>query len=295
MSNQPEPTPVIFGEVLRDRFPDGREVLGGAPFNVAWNLQALGLPPLLISRVGDDEPGRRIARAMREWGMSTAGLQTDPTHATGVVEVTLAAGEPRYEILADRAWDHIDATGLALPTGGLLYQGTLALRGDKARTALQQVRRATAADIFIDVNLRPPWWDRGAVLADLRHGRWAKLNTAELAALVPDQAEPSSQADRLLADCGLAAVIVTQGAAGAAYYGSDGTSAAEPAVTGSAVVDTVGAGDAFSAVTLLGLARAWPWPLILERAQQLAGAVVGLRGATTKDRAFYRRFAAAWE
>ena len=62
-----------------------------------------------------------------------------------------------------------------------------------------------------------------------------------------------------------------------------------------AVVDTVGAGDAFSAVTLLGLIRRWPWPLVLERAQELAGAVVGLRGATSTDPAFYEPFAATWE
>ena len=45
----------IFGEVLFDCFPDGREVLGGAPFNVAWHLHAFGQSPVFVSRVGDDE------------------------------------------------------------------------------------------------------------------------------------------------------------------------------------------------------------------------------------------------
>ena len=66
----------VFGEVLFDHFPDGRRVLGGAPFNVAWHLQAFGKRPHLISRVGDDAEGQEIRTAMRDWGMSEAGLQT---------------------------------------------------------------------------------------------------------------------------------------------------------------------------------------------------------------------------
>ena len=59
--------PWIFGEVLFDCFPDGSRVLGGAPFNVAWHLQALGLEPLFLSRVGRDAAGREIRTAMGEW------------------------------------------------------------------------------------------------------------------------------------------------------------------------------------------------------------------------------------
>ena len=60
------------------------------------------------------------------------------------------------------------------------------------------------------------------------------------------------------------------------------------------VVDTVGAGDAFSAVLLLGLSREWPLPLTLQRAQEFAAAVVGCRGATIADRDFYRAFSLRW-
>ena len=57
----------------------------------------------------------------------------------------------------------------------------------------------------------------------------------------------------------------------------------------------MGAGDAFSSVVLLGLGRGWPWELTLAWAQELAAAVVGLRGATTGDRAFYENIATNWE
>ncbi len=102
--------PVIFGEVLFDRFPDGSLVLGGAPFNVAWHLQAFGQAPLLISRVGDDPLGRQVRGAMLDWGMDTAGLQLDSAHATGTVEVRFDHGEPSYG-----PWPPACADGSAAP------------------------------------------------------------------------------------------------------------------------------------------------------------------------------------
>ena len=79
--------PLIFGEVLFDRFPDGSEVLGGAPFNVAWHLQGFGLRPRLISRIGEDRAGRRVVEAMDRWGLDTAGVQRDLRRPTGAVDI----------------------------------------------------------------------------------------------------------------------------------------------------------------------------------------------------------------
>ena len=114
--------PVIFGEVLFDRFPDGTSVLGGAPFNVAWHLKALGLGPLFVTRVGKDRLGGRILAAMEAWGMDTRGVQEDPDHPTGTVEVWVENGEPSYEIAMPSAWDLIDAEKLpAADDPGILY------------------------------------------------------------------------------------------------------------------------------------------------------------------------------
>ena len=116
----------LFGEVLFDLFPTGEKILGGAPFNVAWNLQALGDAPLFISRVGKDSYGTDILQAMRTWGMSTEGVQCDPDHATGQVQVELIDNEPRYHIVADSAYDFIHESQLpVLGNGRLLYHGTL--------------------------------------------------------------------------------------------------------------------------------------------------------------------------
>lgn len=85
----------IFGEVLFDCFPTGEQILGGAPFNVAWHLQALGDSPQLISRVGKDQLGDEILQEMSSWGLSTSEVQIDREHPTGLVEVSISYNEPR--------------------------------------------------------------------------------------------------------------------------------------------------------------------------------------------------------
>lgn len=288
--------PVIFGEVLFDRFPDGSVVLGGAPFNVAWNLQALGLPPVMISRVGRDELGDRILDAMRGHGLDTRGIQRDPHHATGTVEITLRDGEPEYEIAVDRAYDFLSADELPpLEATPVLYHGSLALRTLPPRAALAALRLAANCPILMDVNLRTPWWEPELVGGLLREARWGKLNEAELAELVPQEKDTPAQAARLLGGGRLQRLIVTRGAEGVWVGANDGSSREARPPASATVLDTVGAGDAFSSVVLLGLVRGWDWALIIERSLAFAAAVVGLRGATTGDAAFYETFRKDWE
>jgi fructokinase len=287
--------PVLFGEVLFDHFPDGSLVLGGAPFNVAWHLQAFGAAPLLISRVGRDPLGERIRTAMGGWGMDEQGLQLDQPHPTGTVEVRIRDGEPSFDILPERAYDFIDANALPpLQGSALVYHGSLALRGACNRRALEQILRACAAPVFLDVNLRPPWWDAELLQSLLERARWVKLNEAELGLLAPAGPDVEQRAAALLEVHGLAWVLVTLGAAGALAIDGQGRvhrAAPAPALR---VMDTVGAGDAFAAVTLLGLLRGWDLATVLARAQAFAGGVVEIRGATPQVRDFYAPTLAEW-
>ena len=152
--------PIIFGEVLFDEFMDGSRTLGGAPFNVAWNLQAFGANPLFISSVGNDESGAQIQAAMNAHGMDMQGLQVNGAHPTGLVRVALLDGEPSYDIVADCAYDHIAARqlpGVKSREVGLVYHGTLALRSEPSAQALDALLRKTRAPSFVDLNLRKPW------------------------------------------------------------------------------------------------------------------------------------------
>jgi fructokinase len=284
----------IFGEVLFDCFADGREVLGGAPFNVAWHLQAFGQSPLFVSRVGDDEQGAYVREAMSAWGMRTDGLQIDPEHPTGRVAVTLEGGEPSYEIVADSAYDFIDSKTLPAGEPGLIYHGSLALRNKESKAALERLTSRAKATIFVDVNLRRPWWRREGVLELLEDADWVKLHRDELVLLGDGGSDEVVSAERFRAAYDLQGLVLTRGAAGALAL-EDGAEPVEIQPEPVAqVVDAVGAGDAFASVFVLGLQLGWPLATTLERAQMFASKLVQQRGATVSDPGLYRSFAERW-
>ncbi|MCU7936505.1 MAG: carbohydrate kinase [Candidatus Thiodiazotropha sp. (ex Dulcina madagascariensis)] len=286
----------IFGEVLFDCFPSGENVLGGAPFNVAWHLQAFGRSPRFISRVGRDREGDAVLQAMRQWGMDTQPLQSDDLHPTGKVMISLRGGEPSYDILADAAYDFIDSGGLAEAACTTLYHGSLGLRNPVARAALERLKANRPQRIFMDVNLRDPWWQRETVLAWLSQADWVKLNEAELALLHDSHtAGLSATAAAFKQRHDLQGLVVTRGGEGALALFHDRPAIEITPEKQLDLIDTVGAGDAFSAVLLLGLTLDWPLRLTLERAQTFASAIVGQRGATVREPSFYQTFADEWQ
>jgi len=285
----------IFGEVLFDHFPDGSRVLGGAPFNVAWHLQAFAQSPRFISRTGDDPAGHEIAALMAAWDMSREAVQTDSEHPTGSVRVLIRDGEPHYGIVADCAYDFIDSKLLEeKQTQGILYHGSLAIRNPVSRAALQAAKARYQGNVFVDVNLRPPWWDRETLLPLLYDADWVKLNEAELIALCPDEHGLEAAMQAFCAQFDLEILVVTRGEQGAVAYDRQQHFVTVKPPASTAVVDTVGAGDAFAALLLLGLSKQWPLTVTLERAQAFACSLVGRRGATVADRAFYRAFSEQW-
>jgi fructokinase len=285
--------PCIFGEVLFDLFPDGRRVLGGAPFNVAWNLKALGEDPVFVSRVGTDANGLSVRTAMQIWGMSQEYLQLGASEHTGEVRVRIEDGEPSYDIVHPVAWDVIEPPD-PMPQAGLLYHGSLALRSPRSRKAFEALRAAMPGTVFLDVNLRDPWWDEAAVVEMLHGADWAKFNELEFDRLAPQGDSTESRARSAIERFGLHALLLTAGGRGAYLFTQEGdTFRTEPAHAVE-IVDTVGAGDAFAAVTILGILRGWPYPSCLDRAQAFASALLGQRGATVHDPAFYAGFTHAW-
>jgi len=298
--------PVVVGEVLFDVFDDGARVLGGAPFNVAWHLQGFGLEPLLLTRIGDDPDGRSVTEAMRSWGLDPRGLQVDPSAATGVVHVTDKDGEPSYDIVPDRAFDRLDRedafAAIGETAGLLLYHGTLAARCEPSRATILALRRKSELPVFVDVNLRDPWWNPDETSSMMSDAAWVKLNQHELSLLArfPDPTEDmkndetESTADRLRRSSETRQIIVTRGEDGALVVSDAGIEKARPKLV-DRVVDTVGAGDAFSAVWICGLAHGWSTQTTLERALGFAARICSIRGATTTHRGLYRDVMAEWD
>jgi fructokinase len=295
-SKQDNSQPIaVFGEVLIDQFPDDQQVLGGAPFNVAWHLQAFGQHPCFISRIGDDAMGENIRQSMADWGMAVENLQTDPDHPSGTVKVTINQDEPSYEILADQAYDFIAAQQLNQASRySIIYHGILALRNRVSEQAFNDLKARHSGKVFIDVNLRAPWWCKETVNKWLSQADWVKLNHDELMLLAPIQNTLQEAMHWFLAQYDLDVLIVTCGSSGAIALDNTGEYFEVIPAGDLSIVDTVGAGDAFSAVLLLGMQLGWSLSLTMERAQSFASALVTKRGATVRDLSFYQTFIRDW-
>ena len=298
-----EPQPVlVIGEALVDEFPDGTRVAGGAPFNQARWLAALGVPVRLVTRIGQCGHGAsRVMASARRCGLAEAGIQRDAVRPTGRVVVTLGDAGPSYTIEPGGAWDHIDAAAareLARQWApAVVVFGSLALRSTASREAVDAVLGSTGALRFVDLNLRDTPDLQALAAQALKMADWVKVNDEELDRLlgwfVCSGAPPADGPLRrqalvdLAARFGVQRWIVTCGERG--WFTLDSTGRRDAAGVAQPVpqlVDTVGAGDAFSAVVVAGFAARWPLACSLDSAARLAAAVCGVRGAMPDDQAF---------
>jgi fructokinase len=308
MGDRPLAT-VVFGEALVDDFITEQQV-GGAPFNVARNLAAFMAPQLMITRVGSDRNGEVVRGEFERFAMSESGLQVDRMEETGRVVVERRPGGHRFVILPKQAYDFIDpiaaldAFGKVTP--GMIYFGTLAQRGQRSRETLYKLLSASQATRFLDLNLRDGQADRACVTESLRAADIVKVNEDELQALFSwyFQIDPQTklETEEVRASCralldmfSLEALIVTLGHRGSVYFGADGqliVNRDNPAPP--FVLDTVGAGDAFSSIFLLGRTRGWPLEQTLARANEFAGAICAVSGAVPRDLGFYDKWVTRW-
>jgi fructokinase len=308
MSGDPpsQAAPVVFGEVLFDHFADGSRVLGGAPFNLAWHLRGFGLEPLVVTAVGADGPGEEARERMERWAMDTTGVQLDPLHPTGRVAAKLVGGEPTFEIGIEQAYDYIDPEQAARAVAGrevsLVYHGTLALRQDRSWSALSRLLRDSGAPTFVDLNLRAPWWTRDRLRWCLGSATWLKLSQEELATVtggppgaLDDTAACVDAALRVAEANDVGTLLVTRGAKGSLMVAQGRSAVCEAgALEPDEIVDTVGAGDGFSAVACVGVLEGWEPEALLRRGNAFAADLCGVRGATTEDESLYERHRALW-
>ncbi|MBI2515330.1 MAG: carbohydrate kinase [Opitutae bacterium] len=251
--------------------------------NVAYHLRQLGLTPYLVSAVGCDLLGDELLRRIRGWGMDTDGIARHPARSTGYVRALLGAGgDARYEIATGVAWDEItlgEHTVRQTQQAAALVFGSLALRTPANRAVLACVLAALPEGAWrvFDVNLRPPYDDLGLVRELAAQATLLKMNSAEAARLGVATGDELC-ARHLAEQTGCPTVCVTAGARGAGLLQA-GRWYWEPARP-VAVVDTVGAGDAFLAALLASqLAGAAP-ERALARACRLGAFVAGCAGAT---------------
>lgn len=279
---------VGIGEVLWDLLPSGPQ-LGGAPANFAWHARQLGADARVISRVGKDQDGRKILRRFGELGLPAADLPVDESAPTGTVAVTVAPdGSPEYHIHENVAWDCLTATPEALAIvreADAVCFGTLAQRSVKSRNSIQRMVSATSARAWrvFDVNFRQRYFDRVVIEQSLEIANALKLNDQELAALTPMfglSGDSRQKIEQLVRRFNLQLVALTRAECGSLLYHSANWS--ELPGCQSFVVDTVGAGDAFTAALVLGLLHQLALEDLHRIAAEIAGFVCSRPGATPK-------------
>jgi fructokinase len=295
-------TVVLFGEVLADLFPD-QSVLGGAPFNVARHLQAFDLHPVMISRTGNDLLRDELLSEMNRLGMDTTGIQCDQTHPTGQVEVQMENGSHTFKILPNQAYDYIHAGITHMMAISIkpemVYFGTLAQRGMPSRLALDKFLSDSKCPHFFDINLRTPWYNKHTVRRSLMRSDIVKMNEDELdivANYFKIKAPTALLKAKALQDqFELTTILVTCGANGAWLINQQQESYnIGPVVPTPSVIDTVGAGDAFASTFIIGLLSGWELPVLMQRANQFAAAICGIRGGAPQHLDFYTPFKQAW-
>jgi fructokinase len=319
--------PIVgIGEVLWDVYPDGRKVAGGAPFNFAFHCHQLGHPAVIVSRVGDDDLGRELRERVRELGLSDEFIQTDRDHPTGTVQVTLdASAVPTYTITEDVAWDYIawdeKLAELASQYEAVCF-GTLAGRtltkpaedpltrflltpskvfqpstpfDPLAKWSPRTDRREPRPLQVADLNLRPPFVNSRAVERAICYPGWYKVSADEMRALAPGLG-PHLTPQQWYADTWWEGgppdkvLIVTDGPNGVTILHRD-FEFHEPGVP-ARVVDTVGAGDAFTAAMVCLHLEGRPLRECARFANQYAARVCEQPGGTPRiDRAEVERAA----
>jgi fructokinase len=289
---------VGLGEVLWDLLPAGPQ-LGGAPANFAYHAAALGGEGAVASCVGTDERGREILQRLDALGLDRTAVALDAEHPTGTVTVELDGdGRPQYTIHENVAWDFIPQSEalwhLSVRADAVCF-GTLAQRGPTSRQTIGHFLEQTLAGCLriFDINLRQSYYGREILESSLKHADVVKLNDEELpvvAGLLNLPGKDEQTLAELLIRYPLRLAVLTRGASGSVLMSPRQTS--RLAGERLKVVDTVGAGDAFTAAVAMGLLEGADLDALHRRAARLAAYVCTQNGATPQVPGELRRLEA---
>ncbi|MDR1612511.1 MAG: PfkB family carbohydrate kinase [Planctomycetota bacterium] len=283
-----QPVTISVGEVLWDMLPDGK-VLGGSPTNVAWHMAQLGAEAHVVTAVGADPLGDEILRILGAMPLHIDTISVIDGRPTSTVDCVLdAAGNASYVFHRDEAWDFLPATAealaLAARADGVNY-GSLSQRSPRAQEATFKLLDATPADCVrvFDINLRPPFVSERQLTGGMERAVVLKMNDAELpmvAGVFGWDREANAAMDKLFGRFpNLKHIVVTRGPEGA--WWNDRKRLASRTPDGDIrKVDTIGAGDAFTASVLMGLLKGWDVDAIMDRALGIASFVCTRRGGT---------------
>lgn len=288
---------VGLGEILWDILPDGKR-LGGAPANFAYHTQALGDEGVVVSRVGNDKYGREILEELDHLGLTQQYVEIDTEHPTGTVTVKLdKEGSPDYAIHEKVAWDYISVNCKFLAVtkkADAVCFGSLCQRSEISRSAIRNFLSHTQPSCLriFDVNFRQSFYQEDIVRSSLQLCNVLKLNHEELVILsemFEVEGSESEILDLLLNRFNLYLIALTKGLEGSRLYAANKNSECR-VETAIKIVDTVGAGDAFTAALAVGLLKGYDLDTINHQGNRVAGYVCTQSGATPAMPQEFKRY-----
>lgn len=280
---------LAFGEIIFDIL-NGNASMGGAPLNFCAHAVRAGAEAYLLSAVGEDALGDEALKKIPRYGVSAEYITRSKEYPTGSCVVSLdRAGVPSYKITENTAYDSIIVHKELPEELDALYFGTLALRSSRNRKTLKKLLKGNEfGEVFVDLNIRPPFYSKESVLMGLENATILKVSEEELPLVMRIVFGGGYTIDTAIYVLShkfpnLKLILLTRGERGSlAYDQYDGKIYTCDAVK-IEVVSTVGAGDSFSATFLVNYLRGDSCKVSLQKASEVSAYVVSREGAIPED------------
>ena len=274
-----------IGEILWDVL-DGSEELGGAPINFAYHANAMGATGYAISAIGDDDRGHKALDELQARKMSTKYIKIIPSATTGYVLAEVDNdGVASYSFPDNVAWDNLTLDTNTIELSGKLHAirfGSLAQRSSCSRETITSFLKKAGNNSLkvFDLNIRQNFYSKQIIADSLALADVLKLNDDEILLIAEMEkiaGDNTAVLQQLVQKHNLQLAVLTKGGSGSILVSP--TEISEHPGYQADVVDTIGAGDSFTAATVLGLLQNAPLATINQKANAVAAYVCSQKGA----------------
>ena len=269
-----------IGELLWDIFPD-KKILGGAPANFVFHARQFGSDATLFTALGNDKQGLDLEKTAAKAGIIMQSSRV--SHPTGTAEIILNNEQvPTYKLNDDCAWDHIPLTNnlkIFAAKADLIVFGTIAQRNFESRNTIKKALKLSkpSSKILFDINLRLNFYTKEIIEESLSAANYLKLNDEEESVL---QNLFNKNIEQIISDFNLELAILTLGPKGSKIITSNSMSECPAAKC--KIVDTVGAGDSFTAFFIINYLKGMSISESQKKASKVAAYVCAHNGATVQ-------------
>ena len=283
-----------IGEIIFDIYP-GYKTPGGAPLNFIYHINKLTGNGSFISRVGNDIEGNEVISFLERSGLPISNIQIDDKHETGAALANLDQNKiPHWEIPSGRAYDFIETPpnpDKIIKNSSCFYFGSLAQRMEKSRETIQSFF-GKKMKYFFDINIRQNYYKKDILESSLSAADVLKVNEEELKLLhdlfIPGKFDLNKSASAIIDKFDIELAAVTLGEKGAWLF--RGQEYDFYKTIASNVVDTTGAGDAYSAILCIGYLNKMKLDKINKLASDFATEIIKIPGAIPQNDKFYERY-----